>query len=407
VNDVKLHGHASYEPPLAYRITGRMNVAVWRLPLPPRVLVRLSALVYRNPPMPSGLVLKIADALDEAGVRYWIRGGWGVDALAGRQTRAHEDLDIVIDDHAHVRAVEAIEGLGFSRWYDVQSDVPLFSRIVLRDHPVAGRAVDLQPVEIVDGHMKFTIGTIDSRPVPCLELQMQLATHSNYRKRWRDHVDLVVLREVSREAASQSDGPSTGIRATEVRRPAMGRRMSAALAKLSRRVARRLFRGALSVLVVPVRSVDDLRDRSACEPGMPAHVTILYPFLRSRTINMEVERKLEAAMGETSEFEFVLNEVRRFSQAVVYLAPEPAAPFVALTKAVMRNWPSYEPYGGAFEEIVPHVTVAYGDETPDGVVEHLPLRVRVHEVWLMVRFGNRWVCRRRFNLGRASREAGS
>lgn len=30
------------------------------------------------------------------GITVWIDGGWGVDALLGRQTRHHEDLDIAL-----------------------------------------------------------------------------------------------------------------------------------------------------------------------------------------------------------------------------------------------------------------------------------------------------------------------
>lgn len=40
--------------------------------------------------------LQILDALTSAGVRAWVDGGWGVDALLGEQTREHEDLDLVI-----------------------------------------------------------------------------------------------------------------------------------------------------------------------------------------------------------------------------------------------------------------------------------------------------------------------
>lgn len=39
-------------------------------------------------------VLRLAD---RAGVRLWIDGGWGVDALLGGQTRDHGDLDVVIE----------------------------------------------------------------------------------------------------------------------------------------------------------------------------------------------------------------------------------------------------------------------------------------------------------------------
>ena len=34
--------------------------------------------------------------VERLGVRIWIDGGWAVDALLGRQTRHHADIDIVI-----------------------------------------------------------------------------------------------------------------------------------------------------------------------------------------------------------------------------------------------------------------------------------------------------------------------
>jgi lincosamide nucleotidyltransferase A/C/D/E len=197
----------SFRPSLFYRVTGRLNAMIWWLPLPGRLLTRVSLLVYHSPPMPSELVLEISDALDAAGVQHWIRGGWGVDALVDRQTRAHWDLDIVIDQNAESRAIDAVERLGFARWFEVESNTPLFSRSALRDHPVAGRAVDLHPLDISAGHVTFTTGTIDNRPVPCLSLESQLATHAgyrnrNYRKRRHDVVDIEVLRELSRRLNS-------------------------------------------------------------------------------------------------------------------------------------------------------------------------------------------------------------
>ena len=34
-------------------------------------------------------------ALSAAGVRCWVVGGWGVDALIGQRTRPHKDLDVL------------------------------------------------------------------------------------------------------------------------------------------------------------------------------------------------------------------------------------------------------------------------------------------------------------------------
>jgi hypothetical protein len=40
------------------------------------------------------------------------------------------------------------------------------------------------------------------------------------------------------------------------------------------------------------------------------------------------------------------------------LDPEPAQPFRQLTAAVWRAFPQHPPYGGAYNDVVPHLTVA-------------------------------------------------
>ena len=47
--------------------------------------------------MRPGDVLRVLDALDAAGIATHLEGGWGVDALAGRWTRAHRDVDVTMD----------------------------------------------------------------------------------------------------------------------------------------------------------------------------------------------------------------------------------------------------------------------------------------------------------------------
>jgi 2'-5' RNA ligase len=343
-----------YEPALLYRVRGRLNRLVWRLPLPRRVVARLSTLVYHSPPMAGGSVLAIVDALEAADVRYWISGGWGVDALAGRRTRTHHDLDLIIAEQDMQGAVDVLAELGYWEWYRVDSDVPLFARIVLHDNELAGRAVDLHPLDLsaVDG--EFSAGAIEGRRVPCLSLAWQLETHSNYRKRWRDRLDLAVLRK--------------------------------------------LLEGSATTLIVPVQSADGFLHESSREPGIPAHITLLYPFLAARTIARDTESALASLLQKVPPFDFALTEVRRFP-GVIYLAPEPAAPFIALTQALVERWPDHQPYGGAYEEITPHLTVAYGETVPSDLAERLPMTARAEEVWLMDRSDGRWVCRRRFPLG--------
>jgi hypothetical protein len=322
-----------------------LNVLVWKAPLPRRVIARLSATVYRNPPMPEDAVVAIISALQTAGLRCWVSGGWGVDALAGKRTRVHRDLDLVVEDRDIQRAVEVLADLGYWEWYRADSEVPMFSRVVLHDHELAGRAVDLHPLEIVGTQVEFTTGKIEGRQVPCLSLALQIKTHSSYRKRWRDRTDIALLRK--------------------------------------------LVEGSATTLIVPVPAAGGLLQKSAREAGLPPHITLLYPFLNARAIDDKTESTLASLLQEVPSFDFALAEIGRFP-GVVYLAPEPATPFVALTQALAGRWPDHQPYGGAFQEIIPHLTVAYGAPIPSGLSERLPVSARAEEVWLMSRTAGRW-----------------
>jgi hypothetical protein len=51
----------------------------------------------------------------------------------------------------------------------------------------------------------------------------------------------------------------------------------------------------------------------------------------------------------------------------VYLAPEPRARFAALIQAAAGRWPAYPPYGGAYDEVIPHLTV--GDILEPGMAD--------------------------------------
>jgi aminoglycoside-2''-adenylyltransferase len=42
-------------------------------------------------------VIEVLETLDRRGIHVWIDGGWGVDALIGKQTREHLDLELAVD----------------------------------------------------------------------------------------------------------------------------------------------------------------------------------------------------------------------------------------------------------------------------------------------------------------------
>lgn len=162
-----------------------------------------------------------------------------------------------------------------------------------------------------------------------------------------------------------------------------------------------------SALIVPVPEAEPVvaRWRERLDPaaamGMPAHISLLYPFLAPGRIEPSVERHLEELLGEFSAFRFTLRSVERFP-SVLYLGPDPPEPFVTLTKAIEARWPELPPYGGAFDAVVPHLTVVQGKEPPglEAVLESsLPLAAKAAEVHLMVQGDDRrWSSRRRFHL---------
>ena len=58
-------------------------------------------------------VVKILGMIELRGIRVWVDGGWAVDALLGRQTRHHADLDIVIEQKDLDEIVEMLRTRGY------------------------------------------------------------------------------------------------------------------------------------------------------------------------------------------------------------------------------------------------------------------------------------------------------
>ncbi len=168
---------------------------------------------------PAWRVITLLDLLAAAGVRVWVAGGWGVDALLDRQTRRHRDIDLVIgDDDAtrqQVAQVLAHEDFRFVGAYDFPGIRIPWSHVWHHD---AGHTVEVLPVPrneppfaSVDtaeggGWQPFTEGRISGRPVPCLSAELQLLLHSGYPPRETDTQDIAQLRaylELSEQATTE------------------------------------------------------------------------------------------------------------------------------------------------------------------------------------------------------------
>lgn len=58
-------------------------------------------------------VVEILGMVERKGIRVWVDGGWAVDALLGRQTRHHADLDIVIEQKDLDAVVDMLHTRGY------------------------------------------------------------------------------------------------------------------------------------------------------------------------------------------------------------------------------------------------------------------------------------------------------
>ncbi|GLV55146.1 aminoglycoside nucleotidyltransferase [Dictyobacter sp. S3.2.2.5] len=150
-------------------------------------------------------VLKIIQMLASVGVQLWLDGGWGVDALLGRQTREHSDVDVVIrlDQVGLVR--RSLEDADYTM---VEDELP--TRFVMQH--TSGLSIDFHPVYFDDqgdgiqqlqdgtpfhypadgfaGH-----GTISGVTVPCVTAEAQLLCHLGYEPTARDQRDMRLLGE--------------------------------------------------------------------------------------------------------------------------------------------------------------------------------------------------------------------
>jgi 2'-5' RNA ligase len=166
-------------------------------------------------------------------------------------------------------------------------------------------------------------------------------------------------------------------------------------------------------LVLLVPDLDRLvgRWRELYDPvtayGMPAHVTILYPWKPAATITTSDRTALAELARLLPAVELSFARFGRFDETL-WLDPQPADPIRRLIDAVVARWPDYPPYGGQFAVVVPHLTVAdgFGPDTLQHVVDdlepQLPRTTRVPELTLMHCASGRWSVDSRYPFGEAA-----
>lgn len=151
-------------------------------------------------------VLDLLEHLERHGVVAWLDGGWGVDAALGRQTRRHDDLDLV----APLDKASALEAALAERGFAVAGGgAPLSFELVDEE----GHQVDVHPFRLTpegDGLYRmengddwvypasgFTgWGRILGRSVRCLTPEVLMLGHATgYQLDAEHRADVVALSE--------------------------------------------------------------------------------------------------------------------------------------------------------------------------------------------------------------------
>jgi lincosamide nucleotidyltransferase A/C/D/E len=162
-------------------------------------------------------VVRAVEALEDAGIDFWIAGGWGIEALVGRrQKRVHHDLDLVIDNFERFAdaACQALAPAGYrlvhtrslAVWMpdrrrlqndDRQCTIDLLSIDWRRLAKGLGIAVgrDVRPSELLET-VAFSQGFLKGRPVPCLSPTVQLLYHTGFELRPEHKRDVNLVRSL-------------------------------------------------------------------------------------------------------------------------------------------------------------------------------------------------------------------
>jgi 2'-5' RNA ligase len=128
---------------------------------------------------------------------------------------------------------------------------------------------------------------------------------------------------------------------------------------------------------------------ASARDGVPAHLTVLYPFLPPALIDGAVQASLARLFAGFPAFSFTLDRVGWFGDEVVWLGPRDEGPVRALTELAFSAFPSCPPYGGQFADVIPHLTIGHLGSLAalraagEAVLPALPIEAAASEVTLM------------------------
>lgn len=147
-------------------------------------------------------LMTIIRILEEANITYWIDGGWGIDVLAGKQTRAHRDIDIDFDARYTEKLLAILADYGYvvdTDWAPVRIELYSEKYGYLDIHPFnINKDGTSKQADLEGGYFEFEadyfgIGTYEGKVIPCISAKGQKVFHTGYELRKVDRQDLEII----------------------------------------------------------------------------------------------------------------------------------------------------------------------------------------------------------------------
>lgn len=164
--------------------------------------------------MSASEVLVIVDWLTDKGVVYQVNGGWGVDALVGRQTREHKDLDVFVDADVVSDLIEWLESRGYepvTDWLPVRIELASeWGRVDV--HPMAiqpngdGVQQGFEDTVFIHPAIARTTGSVDGVPVITGTAERLRELRTGYDPRPEDVHDCGLLARLHDSEVGQQPG---------------------------------------------------------------------------------------------------------------------------------------------------------------------------------------------------------
>ncbi len=137
-----------------------------------------------------------------------------------------------------------------------------------------------------------------------------------------------------------------------------------------------------------------------------SHVTLLGPFVDERDVDGCLLSELRGFFREVAPFSAELGELRRFPAGITYVSLVQEQPFRDLTRQLALRYPTWPPYGGMFDDVVPHLALPLADtDLARRASSMLPVTVEVTAAELVCWSDVRVETLSRFPFGGARRKA--